>query len=219
MFVSGWVSGGYNVGTIECHLSQAETTGQRPLPVEEVVKSWPLDARFIPDTRSVPPTEFYFCPRLFSMILFSTWRDVWASGCMYSLRVWNYQMKPLCGKARTLCQALLPTQTGQRAHHFSSSIPYWTSTRVGTRLMTMMYDQGEKWWQGPYQLWVLLHGGLFNRDPACLQGQIRVPRNYTELYRSLMLSEMGWLPTVLKTQIFSMLEQSQLSLKQNEART
>lgn len=27
---------------MECHLSQAKTTGQRPLPVEEVMKSWPL---------------------------------------------------------------------------------------------------------------------------------------------------------------------------------
>lgn len=84
LWVAGWASGGYNVGTIECHLSQDKTTGQRPLPVEEAMKSWPLDARFIPDTHSVPPTQFYFCPRLFSMILFSTWRDDWASGCSYS---------------------------------------------------------------------------------------------------------------------------------------
>lgn len=62
------VSWGYNVG----HLSQAKTTGQRPLPVEEAMKSWPLDAKFILDTHSVLPTQFYFCPRLFSMILFST---------------------------------------------------------------------------------------------------------------------------------------------------
>lgn len=58
----------------------------------------------------------------------------------------------------------------------------------------------------------------FLRDPACLQGQVRVPKNYIGLCHSLMLSEMGWIPTVLKTQMFSMLEQSQLGLEQNKAR-